>query len=352
MAVNPVTSGEAHLLRTGRTGQVADLSTCGDATVRGSFLAALISEPLEPPGVIRAVRLSHATITERLDFSGLRIECPVAFDACTFSDAPDLSHGRFLSLGFQACRLPGLHAESLDVQGSLRLEDATFTGKVHLLGARIGGSLYLRRATIASDSEDELAINGSRLSVGGHLACTDATITGRLGLISADVGGVVNLRGTQLIRPGKICLNAERMTVGEGVWFGQKFVARGRLLLNHSEISGGVDLSGSTLLDPETLEESDGAGGGSDYLAGQRVSISGHRVQVARNVVFTKGFRAEGAIALPNAVIEGKLTLRMLVTVAVEKGSISVVSRRRRLTFSSPLPPPESSICVRRVPGY
>lgn len=254
---------------------------------------------------MRGIRLANAVVTGPLRLSGVEIEYPVSFERCEFTDVPEFRDTQILSLALRGCRVPGLDAEGLQVHGSLRLDEGfVSTGQVNLLGARIGGSLYLREANLsAPDEPDVCPLNASRMHVGHHFSCVSTTIQGQLRMINAKVGGVMNLRGTAIRRPGRLCLQAERIEVGEGIWFSNKFTAEGRVLLNYARIGGSVDLAGSRLTQPEPMTEP-------KELAGVLVSIRAAGIRVGRNLLFTKGFHAEGGVELHSAQVAGKLTFR------------------------------------------
>ncbi|WP_433532998.1 hypothetical protein ACQPYA_13925 [Micromonospora sp. CA-263727] len=314
MGTEPANDGERELRDACVDGDVVDLTGRADRAVRAGFLESLMTDPAV---TIRAVRLRNAVIEGTLDLNSVEISFPVAFEACEFAAAPDLQDARLLRLSLRACRLPGLAAGGLEVQRSVHLDEGfTSTGTVNLVGARVGGSLYLRDARLdARSSADGHALNGSRIRVGGHLSCTNSEIHGQLRLISAKIAGVINLRGTTLSRPGAVCLQGERMEVGEGLWFGSKFRAAGRLLLSHARVDGGVDLAGSTLTEPETMKEN-------DRLPGAAVSLRAVRIRVARNLKCADGFSSTGAIDIESAEVAGTLSFRD----AVSCGSGQVVN--------------------------
>jgi hypothetical protein len=304
--VETLRHGERELWRTCQAGGTVDLSGVADRTVRADVIEELLTgvDPSRPP-IVRALRLVHGVIDGELDLCGARISFPLSFEDCDFTSAPNLQEARLLSLSLRQCRLPGLSAEGMEVQGSVRM-DAGFasTGEVNLIGAHIGGSLYLRDARLENAlGEINKVLNASRIRVGSHLSCTGTEIQGQLRLISAKIGGVLNLRNTKLLCPEDICLQGERMEVGEGIWFGPNFVAEGRLLLNHARVNGGVDLEGSTLTKPERMQEP-------DRLKDVPVSLRATRIRVGRNLNCTKGFNCGGGVEIDSADVGGRLSFR------------------------------------------
>jgi len=296
---------EAMLARTCRTCDTADLAGLDCRTVRAEVIERLLLIPDGSGPPVRGIRLANAVVTGPLRLGGTEIKYPVSFERCEFTDVPEFRDAQVLSATLSGCRVPGLDAEGLQVHGSLRLDRGfVSTGQVSLLGARIGGSVYLREASLSAPDEPEVyPLNASRLHVGQHFSCVSASIRGQLRMINMKVGGVVNLRKTAIRRPGKLCLQAERIEAGEGIWFGSGFTAEGRVLLNYSRIGGSVDLAGSRLTQPELMTEA-------PELAGVRVSFRAAGIRVGRNLLFTKGFHAEGGLELHSAHVVGKLSFR------------------------------------------
>ncbi|MGC4805483.1 hypothetical protein [Micromonospora sp. DT233] len=305
-------AGEAMLAQACRTNGTADLAGLDDRTVRAEVIEQLLLAPDAADLPVRGIRLANALVTGPLRLNGAQVNCPLVFDGCDFYELPEFRDAQLLSLAMPGCHVPGLDAEGLQVHGSLRLQGSTrlgrrfvSTGQLSLLGARIGGTLYLRDADLSTPDEpkDVYPLNASRLQVAHHFSCTSTRVDGQLRMINAKVGGVVNFRGTTIRRPGKLCLQAERLEVGESIWFGNKFTAEGRVLLNYARVGGTVDLAGARLLAPEQLTESEGPAAGT-------ISLRALGIRIGRDLLVTKGFHAEGGLELTSAKVTGKLSFR------------------------------------------
>lgn len=299
MDVDKHSVAEAMLARACRTCETADLAGLDDRTVRAEVIERLLLTPDGTGSPLRGIRLANAVVTGTLRLSGADMKYPVSFERCDFTNVPEFRDAQVLSLALSGCCVPGLDAEGLQVHGSLRLDRGfVSTGQVSLLGARIGGSVYLREASLSAPDETGVyPLNASRLCVGQHFSCVSASIQGQLRMINAKIGGLVNLRETTIRRAGRLCLQAERIEVGESIWFGSKFTAEGRVLLNYARIGGSVDLAGSRFTQPELKN-------------GAQISIEASGIRVGRNLLFTKGFCAEGGVELHSAQVVGKLTFR------------------------------------------
>lgn len=294
--LRPVERRLAQACRTG--GGTVDLTGSSETAVRAEVLAALLTEQA---GQVRGVRLTGAVIEGALDLSGVTVGVPLFFDRCVFTDRLTLHDASLLSLRLAGSTLAGLHADGLHVRGCLDARDMVTDGGISLLGADIGGTVYLRGARLSQGgSDDAHTVNASRIRVGGHFSANDVLILGQLRMISGHVGGVVNLRRATLRRPGRACFEGERLEVDESVWFTDA-VIEGRVLLTGARVGAAVDFRRARLTGPETMTTP-------AELAGTVLSLRASRITVGANLIVGSGMAADGAVWVDAARVGGKLS--------------------------------------------
>ena len=113
---------------------------------------------------------------------------------------------------------------------------------------RIEGAISFQGARM--DNSGGRAFNAYRLGVGGGVFWTGGHATGEFNLPSSQITGQVQLSGSTVVNPegDAVCLNG---TVVEGnVLCGQGFSARGKVTLWQSRVTGQVDFDGARLANP------------------------------------------------------------------------------------------------------
>lgn len=122
-----------------------------------------------------------------------------------------LSGAEFTSADGPALYLDGLQGGELRAVG-LRATGVGELGAVRLLGARVDGQAYFGEAVITNESGPALTADG--LVVGGDLRLNEATVTGELRLLGARLGEA-DLTGSTLQGGGGTALEADRLHTGE-----------------------------------------------------------------------------------------------------------------------------------------
>ncbi|MEU4525142.1 hypothetical protein AB0F52_41290 [Amycolatopsis sp. NPDC024027] len=122
-----------------------------------------------------------------------------------------LSGAEFTGADGPALYLDGLRSGALRAVG-LRATGAGELGVVRLLGARVDGQANFGGAEITNESGP--ALNGDGLVVEGDLLLTEATVTGELRLLAARLGEA-DLTGSTLRGGGGTALEADRLHAGE-----------------------------------------------------------------------------------------------------------------------------------------
>ncbi|MCX5197790.1 membrane-associated oxidoreductase [Streptomyces sp. NBC_00249] len=223
---------------TGATGQ----SWGPERTLRAEVITALLLNGPAVAGQVPGLNIRGARITGKLNLRYAVVDHPLRLRACWFERRPMLHGAQLRVFVANDSTLPGLTADSLRVDMSLRLSCCRITGPVRLSGARIAGGLFLRRAVIGTppadtpDREEDaeappLQINHA--DIGTDIIATDLTVHGQTRINGTTVGGQINLDDARLLAPGGTALHAENLTVGTD------------LRAMRTELRGGVNLTGS-----------------------------------------------------------------------------------------------------------
>ncbi len=263
-----LTSPERELWDAFPEGRRVDLSTggpeeAGDAedgpsgpgrTVRAAVVVALLQGANAPqPGAVAGLGLAGARISGHLNLCGAQIAHSFRFEDCWFEEGVDLSGASARSIGFVGCRVPGVEA------GLIRVE----------------GRFDLRRSRLGSGSASPL-----------HRRVT------ALSLINAHVSGAVNLSGARVTAPGEWAVSAGGLVAEGGVYCGDGFVAHGEFRLMGAQLPGGLYMRGAQLEHP-----------------GRRGVVLALDNAVASTLDLSGGFTANGTVRLRGARISGNLTL-------------------------------------------
>ena len=257
-----------------------------DQTIRAEVLADLLTGKRQPggrpPGYIM---LRGARITGSLDLMGVSLACPLWLQDCYIDQPVNLNEAIAPAIRLPGCRVLLLAASQLRTAGDLVLDDK-FTAEEEILlqGARIGGSLSLSGAKIAS-------LDGDRLTVEGTMSLRGTSAHGEVRLTGAHIGGQLNLAGARLAVPGGIALAAERLNVTGDMYCTGGFRAEGEVQLSGAHIVGQFVLDRASLANP-----------------GGR-ALHADRLIVDDSLYCGPGFNTEGEISLLGARIGGQLSL-------------------------------------------
>src|SRR6266542_4217483 len=236
-----------------------------------------------------------------------------------------------------------LRGGGLRVEQSMRSDDGfTAMGEVNLLSARIGGNLSFVGAALSNPKGS--ALLAARISVGGAMFCGHAidnpggfSAKGEVRLVGARVGGFISFRGATLANPGGIALAADGLTVEQSISFTDGFSAPGEVRLVDAHIGAFLTFDGASLANPggaalaadrlrvdqtvfcrrgfhahgevclrdghvKSLVCSDGVVTNPDGAA-----VNAEGLTVAHDVLWTKEFKAEGEVSFRAARIGGQL---------------------------------------------
>ncbi|MGW6528921.1 oxidoreductase [Streptomyces venezuelae] len=224
-----------------------------ERTVRASVIAALLLGANTPqPGTVARLGLAGARISGRLDLAGAQVAHALWLEDCWFEEGVDLLGASTQSIAMVGCRVPGVEAGVIRVEGRLDLR------RSHLEGG--SASPFHRRVTALS-------------------------------LINAQVSGVVNLNGAELTAPGRWALSAGGLVAEGGVYCQHGFVAHGEIRLMGAQLPGGLHMRGARLTGP-------GPSGVALVLDNAAAST----------LDFSGGFTANGTVRLRGTRISDNLT--------------------------------------------
>ncbi|MCK4711500.1 MAG: hypothetical protein KAT26_01335, partial [Marinosulfonomonas sp.] len=127
-----------------------------------------------------------------LDLEGCRIPRDIGLIYCRFQKAPVLRSAQIDNLFLNGSALPGLSADRLEAKGNVSLDGVVTTGRVRLLGAKLGGDLDCDGAQLTAVKDgDALSLDNARIE-GAFFLREKARINGILGLSGATLGAIID----------------------------------------------------------------------------------------------------------------------------------------------------------------
>jgi hypothetical protein len=185
---------------------------------------------------------------------------------------------------------------------------------LHLVGARITGTLDLETAELASpvlmegcyfDQQLSLAnvivpvlrlaqchlpsLMADHLTTQGNFDFRNGiTSGGEVRLLGAHIGGNLLFGGAALSNPGRVALGADGLRVDHSMFCRAGFTALGEVRLAGVSVGGVLDLDGATLINPDG------------------VALEAHELTVSQAAYF-RGLTAQGQVQLIGAQIGGQL---------------------------------------------
>lgn len=242
----PLKPAEQKLLAACRQGEFANVSdkrpeaANDNNTVRAAFLRFLaLGGDEQAPVHEHGVQLKGAWVEGVLDLDGARILRRLGLQDCHFSDVPLLRDSRIYgTLNLTGSHVNGLDADRMVCDGSVFLRRGfTAKGKVHLLGAQIGGNLDCSGAKL--HDKNGYALWCDNAVVKGSVFLVDFTANGEVRLIGAQIGGALDCEGAKLSGKddGGDALVLDSVAINSGVFL-VNFTARGTVRLLGAQIGG------------------------------------------------------------------------------------------------------------------
>lgn len=302
---------EANLGRDINPRAIADGSAYPNSrVVRADVLERLLRDDDLPHA---PVRLTGARVVGPLRLAYGTLRRALHLDLCWLDDVVVLADARTGGIEFVRCRLPALRLDAVDIHGGLAARECTVgsvaindskvlrsvsfddsrvvaaAAPIRARNLEIGGSLLLNRTRVFSSNHD--AIHTDSLRVGNSLELTGARLVGALTVDGARIGGDFDGAGI-VVRNGR------------GVGVQARHVYARSVVLDRSQITGGVDLrhatiSGAVLCNGAVIWRP----GNAAFMAGD---IEAGRLHIE------DGARVCGQVSLPRASILGRVALRGL----------------------------------------
>ncbi|MFI1760023.1 oxidoreductase [Streptomyces sp. NPDC020571] len=268
-----------------------------DPVIRSDAIAALLlgAAQAEPaPGDRPALRLTGAHITGRLDLGFTDVAAPILLTDCRFDEAPLLQGARTRQLVLTDCTLPGLVADTAQIDGRLVVSRCRLTGPLVLNRAQINGDLDLRDTTIGSPGTGTgtEVISAIHAQVAGDALCTNLAVEGTFRVTGASIDGEFDLEGASLRAPGAHALDAYHVRVAEDFTFHPGFSAEGRIILSGATVSAAIGFCGARLSNPGDL------------------ALEAVDVTVHRNFDLGLGLTVDGAVKLDGTRVGTELSFR------------------------------------------
>lgn len=286
----------------------ASLSPRESQVIEARVLAQLLigSDGISEYSRSRVIRLKRLVINGDLDLESTAIDRRLIFEDCAF-ELVTINDAELRSLHMPGCTVAGIDATNCRIDGNLELNHGfSAAGMVNLTGALITRDVRLTRSRWHWSPEDapavmnlpesqrdkKIALLLTRATINGALLASGVEVHGQVRAISTKVGGLVSLKGAKLENAGEIALQAERMEIGESLFFQAGFESNGRVFLQNATIKGGIDAIDSTF---------HGAAEGSSCLQLLRTNVG-------RNVSLKRA-SLERLVNLRDADIGGELIL-------------------------------------------
>jgi hypothetical protein len=168
----------------------------GEVRLIGARLGAnlaLAGAVLSNPGKV-ALNLDRATIGD-CDATGITCSGQVSCIGTRIASRLNLTDARLDSTGDQ----PAVSAEGATVEGLLVLTRLQARGELNFRTSRVGQRVLLQGARL--ENPGGVALRFTRADVAADMFCDDMTVTGRMRLPGARIGGTLNLKRTHLINP-------------------------------------------------------------------------------------------------------------------------------------------------------
>ncbi|MFI0904258.1 oxidoreductase [Streptomyces sioyaensis] len=271
---------------------VRDSTSSAESAVRADVIEALLlgAGANPAPGDRPALRLAGARITGSMDLRFAEVAVPVILADCRFDEVPQLQGARTRELAFPGSSLPGLAADTAQIDGRLVLSRCHLTGPLVLTRAQVRGDLDLRDSVITAPGSE--AISAVHAAIGGDVLCTNLAVRGGFRVSGASVSGEFDLEGASLSNAGGHALDAYHVQITEDFTFHPGFRAEGRIILSGAMVSAAIGFCGAQLNNPGDI------------------ALEAIDVSVARNFDLGQGLAVDGGIKLDGSHIGTQLSFR------------------------------------------
>src|ERR1700733_14816048 len=221
---------EAELRGGGQRGAVLDGGADGRNRIVQAAVLRRCCHELKDQIDARGLRLTNAIVTGGLDLTGLIVPFPLRFDGCEFDTAPLVEGAQLFELALTGSPyLPGLLGNGLRVCRDLNLSHSRVAGTnwtnastskasaIWLCEAQIGGRLLFVGATL--DGQGHRAIHADRAEVAGAVRLMDGfSSSGEIRLHGARIGSSLDLNGAKIASSNGSAIDLENATIDGSVF--------------------------------------------------------------------------------------------------------------------------------------
>ena len=171
------------------------------------------------------------------------------------------------------------------------------TGRLTLIGTRVGSAMRLNRVRLSHPGAVALNLGGSRVE--GSLYFSEAVIEGHLRMPGLEIGGVLTMAGSTLDRPpaeGEFAhqsITADSLSTGGNAFFDHGFSAAAQIDLTGARIGGRLSFKAAAVATTRP-----------DWPA-----LVANAVTVTRGLYLGDGFRSAGTVQLTGTQVGGHLDL-------------------------------------------
>ncbi|WP_030167683.1 oxidoreductase [Streptomyces sp. NRRL S-813] len=185
-----------------------------ERTVRARVVCWLLLDgPPALAGRVSSLKLTGLRIAGTVDLSGGTVVPYVELKGCRFEQEVRLPEAHFTTVRLVDCSVPRLEAARVRTEGDLHLPRCRFLGGIRLTDAHIGTDLLLNQATVHRDRTGR-SISADGMTVGQDLQAELLRSHGEISLRGAKIGVSLSLRGAKLASPyTRWALNAPQLTV-------------------------------------------------------------------------------------------------------------------------------------------
>ncbi len=248
------TEVERRLIESAQSGVLLNLSAEQARDIRAVVIRDLLRGAHTDEPDPRGVRLRRARIIGELDLTDVRTEIPLTLQDCSHDGPISLTRAHLPHLDLSGSTFPALEAADFVCGHDLQLSRVR-SQRLHLVGANISGQVNLTDARL--DAFDVPALNAERITIGNGLFLTDSigssnSTRGTFCFLGATVTGPLELDGTRLQCANGPALNADWLTVTGSIFLNEGFTAdsdciRGTIRFQGASITGQLNLNDATL---------------------------------------------------------------------------------------------------------
>lgn len=282
--MNPRTPAEHALVAALRAGDDVYASGAADRpVVSAGLLRALLTRPADllerEPSALGFVGLQ---ISGDVRLDGDDVPLDVGFEDCAFQGEVVLDNSATGSIVLARCDLPHLTAMDTRVGGNLAIFDTRISDGLSLLGTRIEGQLMLVGSEVWADTGNAIAATGLASAFGVNVS--DCRLGGTVNLVGADLAGGVQLTQTEIVDP-ETALDLQGAKAAAPIAI-SGCTLRGMVNLTSIRTTAGVEIDSTT-------------------CSAELVSLTAVGAHIGGDLVLRDGVTCFGMVGLSHATVDG-----------------------------------------------